>query len=355
MNKPTIDRRAFLGAAAFAPAAGVAGAPARTVRAWQVGEAGEFDTMRLASTSLRSPGDDEVMIEVSMSAIAGRDLGIARGWFLEDKPPHLIPLSEGVGTVVEKGDSVTHVEVGDRVVCVHFSQWVDGPWTPRNYVADVGNTIDGWLAEYVVMPGTGITRVPDPVSDATAATMSGSGITSWHALHEVAGVKSGDIVLSLGTGGVSSWGLLLAKAAGATVAITSSSDRKLELMRELGADITVNYRTHSDWGERIFEETGGQGVDIVLENVGRATLDQSMIACAYNAMIVMIGTGLYIRNLALKAISNGSRRMMEDMLRAVGANRIEALIARSFDFDDAVAAFEYMARSSHAGKVIIRH
>ena len=367
MSSGGIDRRTFLTAAAFAPgvagAATAAGTPSRT---WQVGEAGGFDTMRLVDRVAPAPRDDEVLIEVSTSAIAGRDLGIVRGWFLEDKPPHLVPLSEGVGRVLEKGDDVTHVDVGDRVTCVHFARWVDGPWTPANYAADVGNTIDGWLAEHVVLPATGVTRVPDEVSDETAATMAGSGITSWHALHEVARVKTGDTVLTLGTGGVSSWGLLLAKAAGATVVVTSSSDEKLELMRELGADVTVNYRTHPDWGEKVYEATGGQGVDVVLENVGRATLDQSMLACANNAMIVMIGTGrlpeqlpkmpgFYIRNLALKAISNGSRRMMEDMLRGVAATGIEALIGGEFGFDDAVAAFEFMAKSSHAGKVIIRH
>ena len=366
MTRSTIDRRTFLTAAAFAPAAGAVSATSIDTRCWQIGAPGGFETMRLVDRSLAPPAASEVVVEVTTSAIAARDLGIVQGWFLEDKPPHLIPLSEGVGVVVAAGEQVTHVRPGDRVVCVHFAGWVDGPWTPDNYRMDVGNTIDGWLGEHVVLPASGVTRVPDAVTDDTAATMSGSGITAWHALHEVGRVKSGDLVLTLGTGGVSSWGLLLAKAAGARVAVTSSSDEKLDLMRTLGADITINYRRHPDWGERLLADTGGQGADIVLENVGRATLDQSMHACANNAMIVMIGTGrlpdelprmpgLYIRNLALKAISNGSRSMMDDMLRAVAANGIDALVARAFEFADAVEAFQFMARSGHAGKVIIRH
>ena len=366
MSDTKWDRRAFLAAAAAAPIAAntVVGATS-TTRAWQVGEAGDFDTLRLVERELPVPGRGEVAIDVAASAIAGRDLAIARGWFLENKPPHLIPLSEGVGRIAAVGDGVTRLKVGDRVVSTHFARWVSGPWTPANYVADVGNTIDGWLAQNIVLPESGVAVVDDRLTDATAATLAGSGITAWHALHEVARVKSGDIVLSLGTGGVSSWGVLLAKAAGATVAVTSSSDAKLELMKSFGADITVNYRRNPNWGEEVMAKTG-TGATIVLENVGRRTLDQSMLACDNNAMIVMIGTGrlpeqlpkmpgFYIKNLAMKAISNGSRMMLEDMIRGVAASGIQAIVQHIFDFTDAVEAFEFMARSNHVGKVVLRH
>ncbi len=333
-------------------------------RAWQVGAQGEFDTLRLVARERPALGAEQVRVQVTASALAARDLAIARGWFLEDKPPTLVPLSEGVGRVVEVGERVDAVQPGDRVVCVHFAGWVDGPWTPAHYAQDVGNTIDGWLADEAVLPVTGLVKVPEGVSDHTAATLAGSGITAWHALHEVAGVKSGETVLSLGTGGVSSWGLKLAKAAGARVVVTSSRDDKLARMRALGADITVNYRRTPDWGTEVQNLTGG--VDVVLENVGRETLDQSMLGCGYNARIVMIGTarlpdelpkmpGFYIKNLSMKAISNGSQRMMQEMMRAVAVNHIEAVIGREFDFEDAVAAFQHMARSSHIGKVVINH
>jgi len=363
-----IDRRAFLTTAAAAAAASgstaAMGAGRQRARVWEVGEKGGFDTMRLVERDVPAPGRGQVMVDVAMSAVAGRDQAIVRGWFLTDKPPTLIPLSEGVGTVIAVGEDVDRIKTGDRVVCCHFASWVDGPWTQANYAADVGNNIDGWLGEKVLLPESGLAVLPDNVSDETAATMTGSGVTSWHALHEVAQVKSGDVVLTLGTGGVSSWGLLLAKAAGARVVVTSSSDEKLEKMRGLGADYTVNYRKTPDWGKAVMELTGG--VDIVLENVGRPTLDESMQACANNAMIVMIGTGpvpeqlpkmpgFYIKNLSMKAISNASRRMLEDMVRAVAANDIQAVIGGRYAFSDAVEAFEFMSQSSHIGKVIIDH
>ena len=367
MDDMNWNRRAFLAAAAAAPvgASTAASVMPTTTRAWQVGQAGDFDTLQLVDRQLPPPGPGEVAIDVSASAIAGRDLAIARGWFLENKSPELIPLSEGVGRITAVGDGVTRVKVGDRVVSAHFARWVSGPWSPDNYVADVGNTIDGWLAQHIVLPESGIAVVPAELTDATAATLAGSGVTVWHALYEVAQLKSSDIVLSLGTGGVSSWGVLLAKAAGATVVVTSSSDAKLERMKALGADIAINYRTNPSWGEEVMAKTG-TGATIVLENVGRRTLDQSMLACDNNAMIVMIGTGrlpeqlpkmpgLYIKNLAMKAISNGSRSMLEDMMRGVAASDIQAVVEKTFDFDDAVQAFELMARSSHIGKIVLNH
>ncbi len=361
------DRRAFLAAAAATATPAMATKVSRSsspTRAWQVGEAGDFHTLRLVEREVPAPGHGEVLIDVAASAIAGRDLAIARGWFLENKPPDLIPLSEGVGQIAAVGEGVTRVSPGQRVISTHFATWESGPWSPANYRADVGNTIDGWLAEQILLPASGIAVVPDSITDDTAATFSGSGVTAWHALYEVANVKSGDVVLSLGTGGVSSWGVLLAKAAGATVVVTSAQDAKLERMKALGADVTINYRRNPKGGEEVMAKTGG--ANIVLENVGRATLDQSMLASTNNATIVMIGTGplpkqlpkmpgFYIKNLAMKAISNGSRSMLEDMLRGVAASGIQAVVERTFPFDDAVAAFEFMAQSTHVGKVVLHH
>jgi len=367
-----MDRRKFIAGSAAATiaansagsaAAATDGEPLRT-EVWEIGEKGDFETMRRVVRELPAPAVGNAIVKVDFSSIAGRDIAIARGWFLEDKEPTLVPLSEGVGTVVAVGAGDARIKVGDTVTCAHFARWEQGPWTPANYAVDIGNTVDGWLAQHAVLPTTGIAVLPETIDGPPAATMSGSGVTAWHALHDKAQVRSGETVLSLGTGGVSTWGLLLAKAAGARVVVTSSSDAKLDAMRKLGADITVNYRSDPDWGKTIQKLTGG--VDVVLENVGRPTLDQSMYACANNARIVLIGTGplpkqlpkmpgLYIKNLSMVAISNGSRRMLEDMARAISANDIRAAIAASFDFSDAPAAFKASTTHEKIGKVLIRH
>lgn len=371
-----MDRREFIAGALTGAAAGTTALTAAqaqaqaangSYRAWEIGPKGEFDTMRLVSRPAATPGAGEVVVKVAASGLAGRDRAIARGWFLQDKSPNRVPLSEGVGTVVETGQGVGRISVGDRVTCVHFPRWADGAWTPANYVADIGNTRDGWLTEYATLPASGVVKVPDSIDDATAATLAGSAITAWHALNHVAKVKPGDTVLTLGTGGVSTWGILLAKAAGARVIVTSSSDEKLRIMGdELGADMTVNYRRNPEWGSVITELTNGTGADIVLENVGWPTLNESLQATAVNATVVMIGTGprptelltmpdFYIKNVTMKAISNGSRAMMERLVDAVSANGLRALIAREFAFEDAVEALQFLDKSGHAGKVVIKN
>jgi len=337
-----------------------------TFRAWEVGAKGGFDTLRMVERNQSSLDDYEVAIKVNMCSLNARDQAIVKGWFLEDKPADLIPLTSGCGEVVATGARVTRVAAGDRVTSAHFSQWVDGLWDPvKAYAADIGNTIDGWLTEQATMSETGLVKLPDNVSDETGASIASAGVTTWQALHHVARVKPGDTVLSLGTGGVSTWGVQLAKMAGARVVVTSSSDDKLKRMRELGADITINYKKTPEWGKAVMEQTGGQGANIVLENVGRATLDQSLMASANNATVILIGTGrlpenlpkmpgFYMKNITMKAISNASRTMLEEMVDAISANQVSSVIDKVFDFEDVVDAFEYMSSSKHLGKILIK-
>lgn len=369
-----VRRREFIGGtlvagAALAAPAGAAdvgrrAATAGTTRAWVIGDPPGIDRLTLTERPLRAPGPGEVLIEVHASSLNARDRGIVARSFPVGTRKADVPLSEGAGRVLEVGAGVTRIRPGDRVASCHFPTWVDGRWDPAVYEADIGNTLDGWLAERIVLPESGLVRLPDAVSYDTAATLASSGVTAWHALHVVADLRPGDTVLTLGTGGVSTIGLQLARLSGARVVVTSSSDAKIERAVALGAEFGVNYRTTPEWGAAIRERTGG--VDVVLENVGRATLDQSMEACGNEARIVMIGTGplppqlprmpgFYVKNLQLKAISNGSRRMFEDLLAAIAANGLQPVIERTFTFEQAIEAFRELERGDHSGKVLIRH
>jgi NADPH:quinone reductase-like Zn-dependent oxidoreductase len=342
--------------------------PRGRTRVWQIGEQKIFDTLTLVERPVPTPGPGQALIRVHYAGIAARDQGIVTAMFpvpAGPRPATRIPLSEGAGDVLAVGPGETRIRPGDRVTACHWGQWVSGPWSPDNYAADVGNTIDGWLGELILLPTSSLAKLPDEVSYQDAATLSGSGVTVWHALHEVAQVRSDDIVLTLGTGGVSSFGVLLAKAAGARVVVTSSSDEKLAQMRALGADITVNYRDNPQWGREVVEKTGGRGASVVLENVGPATLDQSMAASAVNARIVMIGTGrpppnppnlygMYIKNLSLKAISAGSRGMLESLLAAIAYNGIKPVVAKTIPFAAAVDAWREIQRGEQIGKILIK-
>jgi NADPH:quinone reductase-like Zn-dependent oxidoreductase len=180
-------------------------------------------------------------------------------------------LSDGAGEISAIGSDAKAWRVGDRVATSFFASWVDGPQTPERAATALGGAVDGVLAEAIVLPECGIVRTPDHMSDVEAATLPCAALTAWHALFEGADpLRPGQTVLLEGTGGVSIFGLQLAKLAGARVIITSSRDEKLVRARALGADHVINYKTEPEWQDRAREITGGRGVDHVLE-VGART------------------------------------------------------------------------------------
>ncbi|MBT4740539.1 MAG: NAD(P)-dependent alcohol dehydrogenase [Rhodospirillaceae bacterium] len=361
-----VSGRAALGR----PGNQLAQSEAGTYRAFEIGEQKGPETLRLVERPIDPPNPGQVMIRVTATSINARDHGLISNRFpipRGRRPGDRIPISEGAGVVLEVGAGVTQVQPGDRVTATHFSSWVKGPWDPeQSYIGDVGNNIDGWLSEIAYLPAQALVKLPEGVSEETAATFVSSGVTAWHALYEVARVKPGDVVLSLGTGGVSSFGVQLAKASGAKVVVTSSSDKKLEDMKEHGADIGINYRSNPNWGQAVMDATDGHGADIVLENVGRRTLDQSLMGTAVNGYVVMIGTerlpeqlpkmpGFYMKNITMKAISNASVEMLSDMVQAYAVNGLKPVITKRFKFEDAADAFRYQREHDGIGKVIIEH
>lgn len=337
------------------------------MKAYQIGSQTGLDSLTATTRPDPIAGPGEVVLKVRLVCLNHRDMLVLEGRYGARRPEERIPLSEGVGEVIAIGEGVSTVKVGDRAVFAHFVTWIDGDFSPAAFGNDLGITHDGWLAEQVKVPAAALIPVPQALSDEQVAPMASAGLTAWHAVVEVGKVKTGDIVLALGTGGVSIAALQIAKANGARVAITSSSDEKLALARSLGADITINYRTTPDWEAQLLKETGGKGADIVVETGGQATLSQSITAAAVNGRIVIIGAlagasgdglanyGAIIgKNLLLKGIAEGSRAMLARLLRAVEANDIQPVIDRVFPFDEAREAYRYLHSGAHVGKILIK-
>lgn len=362
---------AFIGAGTAEASSGAQLAQSgETTRVWEIGDQKGPETLRFVTRPMPAIGPKQALVRVSATSINARDHGLISNLFpfpRGRRPDTRIPISEGAGEVIAIGEEVTNVKPGDRVTGCHFSYWLDGPWDPeQSYIGDVGNNVDGWLTEHAALYAPALVKLPDNLSEEAACTFVSSGVTAWHALFEVALVKPGDIVLSLGTGGVSSFGVQLAKSAGATVIVTSSSDDKLEAMKAEGADVGINYRKTADWGQAVRDATDGHGADIVLENVGRRTLDQSLTAAANNAFVVMIGTdrlpeqlpkmpGFYMKNISMKAISNASVRMLADMVKGYAASGRQPIISKRFAFEDAPEAFRFQREHDGIGKIIIQH
>jgi NADPH:quinone reductase-like Zn-dependent oxidoreductase len=336
------------------------------MKAYQIGPQTGLDSLHLVERADPVAGPGEVIVRVTAVCLNHRDLLVLRGKYGALRPETRVPVSDGVGVIKSVGAGVTAVAPGDRVACPHFVSWIGGDFSPAAFGADLGVSLDGWLAEKIAVPAAALVKIPDAISDDDAATLSAAGLTAWQSVVEVGEVKPGQTVLTLGTGGVSLFALQIAKLAGARVAITSSSDAKLAKARELGADIVVNYRTTPDWPAAVLASTGGRGADVVLETGGAATLPQSIAAAAPNGKVMLIGAlagpsdappllGPIIgKNLGLKGITAGSREMFARFVAAAASSGMKPVIDRSFAFAEAPAAYAYLDSAAHMGKVMIR-
>lgn len=310
------------------------------------------------------PGAGEVRVRIHANSLNYHDLGVVSGAMRAAKGR--IPMSDGAGVVEAVGPGVDEFAVGDHVVSTFFPTWLDGEPPVADFSTTPGDGIDGFAREVIVAPATGFTKAPKGYTHAEAATLTTAGLTAWRALVVEGGLKAGDTVLVLGTGGVSVFALQIAKAMGATVIATSSSDDKLARVQALGADHLVNYRTQPEWGAAVRELTGGRGVDHVVEVGGAGTLAQSIAAARIGGHIALIGvlTGpagpvptaaLMMRQQKLGGIIVGSRSHQQAMVRGLDAKGIRTVIDQSFGLADIADAFRLQQSGGHFGKIVLEY
>lgn len=336
------------------------------MRAYQLPKGGAgVDALVEVERPAPQPGYRQVLVKIAACSLNFRDLGIARGSYRLPVRDNVIPLSDGAGEVVEVGGGVRRVKVGDKVAGNFFQRWPAGEPGADTHLSALGGGIDGMLAEYVVLEEDGVVAVPGHLSFEEGATLPCAGVTVWHAMVEHARLMAGSTVLLQGTGGVSIFGLQLAKAMGVRVIITSSSDDKLARARKLGADHGINYKTTPEWDKAVMDITGGRGVDCVVEVGGAATIARSFGSIRVGGRIGLIGglsgaaselnPGLILaRRANVQGISVGSTQMFEAMNRAIAANKIKPVIDKVFAFGEVPAAYKYMAAATHFGKIVIR-
>jgi NADPH:quinone reductase-like Zn-dependent oxidoreductase len=308
-----------------------------------------------------APGPGEILVRVRASSLNFHDLAVVFGMI--PVADGRIPMSDGAGDVVAVGAGVKAFKPGDQVLSTFFPNWAGGGPTLERVMGVPGDHVDGFAAEHVAMPATAFTRIPKGWSLTEAATLPCAALTAWRALVVDAAIKPGSVVLTQGTGGVSIFALQIAKAAGARVVATSSSDEKLARLKDLGADHVINYKTDTNWG-RTAAEWAGQGVDAVIEVGGPGTLNQSITACRIGGHVSLIGvltgwsgevmTALQMsKSVAVKGITVGSREDQVNMIAAIEANGIKPVIDSRFPLDDIAGAFAHQRSQKHFGKICL--
>jgi len=322
------------------------------------------NNLSLDEITLPAPGPHEVLVDLHAASLNYRDLMTVLGTYNPSMPLPRIPGSDASGIVTAIGSHVTHFALGDHVTSLFFQDWHDGPIQPSTGKSALGGVIDGVFSTAHLFPEAGLIHAPSGYTHEQAATLPCAALTAWNALVEKGHLRAGHTVLILGTGGVSLFALQIAKAHGARVILTSSSDEKLARARTLGADDTINYRTTPDWEAEVLRLTHKRGVDHVVEVGGAGTLPRSLKAVTNEGHVYLIGVlsdpgagvdvlPILTKSIHLDGVYVGSRGMYTRLIAALETNRIHPVIDSVFPLSQAREALTHLKSGNHFGKVVL--
>src|SRR5881296_659617 len=344
------------------------------MRAWVIRGTGGLEHLELADVPdpLPTLRPHDVRVAMRAAALNHLDLFVLQGLPHEYRFPHVVG-ADGAGVVDAVGPEVQTVRPGDHVMI--------NPGIPdytcdycragehslcRNY-GILGEHLPGTIAPYVVVPEQNLAIIPilpTPLRWAEAAAFSLVTLTAWRMVVTRAQLAAGETVLIWGIGGgVALAALRIAKLKGARVIVTSSSDAKLAAARQLGADVTLNHRTQQV-SQEVRALTGKRGADVVIENVGEATWEESLRSLGRGGRLVSCGatTGpkaafdirrLFWYQWSLMGSTMGNDAEYREIVRELGAGELRPTIDRVFSFAEARAAFERLERGEQFGKIAI--
>lgn len=335
------------------------------MRLYQLGKLGNLDALKLTDAPEPRPGPGQVVVRIRACSLNHRDLNIVSGGYTSHAlKPGAIPLSDGAGEVTAVGAGVTRWKAGDRVAPIFVQRWLGGELTLEYMPSALGGPSDGVLAEQIVLSEDGLVRVPAHLSFEQAATLPCAAVTAWNAAMVKGALKPGQTLVTLGSGGVSLFAAQFALMSGARVIATTGTAEKIGRLTALGISDVIDYRALPDWDARVRELTGGRGADLVVDVGGPGSLARSIAAIRYCGHVSVVGNlagkatidpgALFAKRASMCGIQVGSRDMFEAMNRAIEVGRLEPVIDRVFDFNDARAAYEHLASGKHFGKVVIR-
>lgn len=324
-----------------------------------------IDRLSAVRVPVPTPGPTEVLVKMSAVSLNYRDLLVVGGVDHWTPAQDVVPVSDGVGAVAAIGSEVTRWRPGDRVSAGFLPRWRSGPLTEDTYVSPVGGPVNrGMLAEYVLVEQDEAVRTAHSLDDVHAATLPVAGVTAWHAVGRRGRVRPGETVLVHGTGGVALFAAQLTLALGATPIVTSGSDEKLDRLRALGVDRTINYRRTEDLAAEVLRMTGGEGVDHVVETVGGDNLNRSLEAVKVGGSISFIGliagrsatVDVYrfvTKNVTVHGIETGSLEMLGELAAFVDEHGITPVIDSVLPAERVQEALRHLEGGRHFGKIVV--
>ena len=332
------------------------------MRAWELAGFG-LDNLQQVEIERPTLGPNDVLVRLEAASLNPRDCQIISGHFTPNVNFPLVPLSDGAGTVVEVGEQVSRLEVGDTVTPLFFPYWVSGEATKDERKLSSGLEVPGVLREFGAYDEQTLVKAASHLSAVEAACLPCSGLTAWTSLVPIADIQPGNTVLIQGTGGVAIAALQLVKALGGRVIILSSSEEKLAAAKQLGADYCINYLSNPNWGPMAFE-IAGHGVDLVLEIGGGGTMENSLAAIRHGGHIAIIGyvagidMGITVFPLIIKCahlhgVATGNRDNYLAMMEFIQEHNIKPQLTADYGFSDAARALAAIDEMAPFGKVVI--
>ncbi|KAI9799804.1 MAG: hypothetical protein M1825_004364 [Sarcosagium campestre] len=331
-------------------------APPTKIKQWTIQGTGGFDNLRYNdAASLASVGESEVLVRLHAASLNYRDLLMPKGLYSSGVRDGVVPGSDGAGAVEAVGSKVTRFKIGDKVLTLFNQGHQAGSLTPATRATGLGGTVDGTFAQYGIFNENGLVSIPPSLNWLEGSTLTCAGLTAWNALYGLRSLLPGQTVLVQGTGGVSIFALQFALAAGAVVIATTSAEKKVQRLKELGAHHVINYKTDANWGETAKSLTPDkEGVDFVVEVAGPKSMAQSLKAIKIDGIINIIGfvggqgsdqPGFLdcLSNVCtVRGLLVGSRLQFEEMNRAIEANKIKPVLdSQVFQLEDLKEAYQY--------------
>jgi NADPH:quinone reductase-like Zn-dependent oxidoreductase len=329
------------------------------------------DVLQYSDVPDPEPAPGQVLVRVRACALNRLDIWVRQGWpGLKLDKPHWTG-ADAAGEIALLGEGVEGWEVGQRVVVDPGISTREDRFTRSGKVSVspgyliLGEHIRGGQAQFVAVPAINLMAMPEGWEFPEAAAPLLVGLTAWRMLVERAGLRAGESVLIIGAGGgVNSMAIQIAKLAGATVYALTSGPVKMEKAYALGADVVLDYREDPAWSKTLYKLTDRRGFDVVVDNVGQATLSQTLRVVARGGRVIIVGNTsgpiaeidlryVFGKQISMIGSTMGSHQDFRDVMELVWSGRLKPVLDRVLPLSEGREAFAVLERGEQFGKIVL--